>query len=161
MPTGATENEPLLTLIDPLARDMDASLLQESLRNWLESEDLSAFYELFGIGALALKKRRQLKTAYRALCLELWRLAMARPHLSSGVMAAEAWLARQGAASREEIERNISEFRRVLPKSGEGDFSPAAKELCRLAGTEAVPSLLRAVALHIRQTYGHLVQYVG
>lgn len=157
MQTGVTD-APRMTVIDHMAEDLDGSRLEETLRSWMEAEDASAFCELLGIGPLALKKRGHMKSAHRALCLELWRLATEHQHMA-GHDACAAWLLSLGQASREKVAEMMEVLRLSMPKSGDGVFTPAASAFCALADAEEHDAArLRAVALHIRQAYERLCQ---
>ena len=159
--TGGTEGgKALLAVVDPLAREPDPRLLAQEFGTWLDAEDASSFCELFSIGHLALTRRAQMKQAHAALCLELWRMALAQTHLRDGDAAAEAWLAALRPARREKLLPLAEKLRAAMPGGG-GDFTPLAAELCALSGSEDCDAtVLRTAALHIRRIYEHLFQYV-
>ncbi len=159
--TGGTEGgKALLAVVDPLAREPDPRLLAQEFETWLDAEDASSFCDLFSIGHLALSRRAQMKQAHAALCLELWRTALAQTHARDGDAAAEAWLAELKPSRREKLLPLAEKLRAAMPQGG-GDFTPLAAELCALSGADSSDAaVLRTAALHIRRIYEHLFQYV-
>ncbi|MGX8718206.1 MAG: hypothetical protein ACQGQP_03770 [Desulfovibrio sp.] len=159
--TGATEGgKALLAVVDPLAREPDPQLLAQEFQAWLDAEDPSSFCELFSIGHLALSRRAQMKQAHAALCLELWRAALAQTHTRDGDAAAEAWLAALKPSRREKLLPLAEKLRAAMPQAG-GDFTPLAAALGALSGAEGPDAaVLRTAALQIRRIYEHLFQYV-
>ncbi len=149
-----------LSVVDPLAADMDGRFLEESFLSWLKNESPAVFYGFFGIGPCSFVRKARMKKVHAAFCLALWRLALERAHQgASGELVQNAAQA-LGLAGDEAFRTAYTQLKDALPASGHENFSPAASALCEMAQVAENPILSRALALYSRRIYNNLLKYI-
>lgn len=156
------EHSVIATVVDPQADSAVPENLVTTFRALLEEADFSGFLNLLGAGRFSFRLKRSIKPVFRALCTEIWRLAIHRafPDRCEETYALylnQIWTEIKDPDAHMALLKDIARF---LPSEGTEDFTPAAHEICVRAGLEINQAELVGMALFLRRLYEYFFNHL-
>lgn len=152
----------MLRVTDPQAERDAPERLVDDFRALLEDADKDGFMKLLGVGRFPPGPRKRMEPVFTALCCGLWRLAMRRAmpdhcERAYALYVDSLWSNMEDADSYAVLLRDLEG---CLPRHGDEDFTPAARELLRRGGCGEEPSRQVGTALFLRRLYEYFFNHL-
>ncbi|WP_294447654.1 hypothetical protein [uncultured Mailhella sp.] len=150
------------TVVDPQAANSSPEALVGTFEALLAEADFAAFLKMLGIGRMAFSAKRAMRPVFTALCICVWRLALKKAVPDRCDEAYEAYLATlwpkvKDADAFMVLVRDVGGH---LPRRGEDDFTPTARDVFARAGKEPDQAALMGMALFLRRMYDYFFNHL-
>lgn len=150
------------TVVDPQAGNASPEALVGTFEALLAEADFTAFLKMLGIGRMAFSAKRAMRPVFTALCIGVWRLALQRAVPDRCDEAYEAYLAAlwpkvKDADAFMVLVRDVAGH---MPRRGEDDFTPTARDVFARAGREPDQAALVGMALFLRRMYDYFFNHL-